>query len=158
MFSSRTVNRDNNILIIPMICIYLSNMPSSYSNRSRSASSIIAIIVICLITSFSLSTVEAQNITNQTTGRPTIDDIISVICDRDAAGKVNSNNISSNTNSTTQTIVDIRCLLREAHNAISEDATNEALQLIDAAENKLLSVIGSNNISSSSSTGNVNIQ
>ena len=133
-------------------------MPSSYSNRSRSASSIIAIIVICIITIFSLNTVQAQNITNQTAGRPTIDDIISVICASDAAGKGNNNDTSSTTNSTTQTAVDIRCLLREARNAIAEDATNEALQLIDAADNKALSIAGSNNMSSSSSTGNVNIQ
>jgi hypothetical protein len=135
-------------------------MPSPYSNRSRSASSIIiAIIAIYIITSFSFSTVEAQNMTNQTAGRPSIDDIISVICASDATGEDN-NNTSSNTNSTTQTTVDIRCLLREARNAIAEDATNEALQLIDAAENKLLSAFGDNNMSSSSSpsTGNVNIQ
>ena len=117
-------------------------------------------IVIYIITSLSLSTVEAQNMTNQTAGRPSIDDIISVICASDAAGKDN-NNISNTTNSTTQTVVDIRCLLREARNAISNDATNEALQLIDEAENKMLSAFGGNNISSSSpssSTGNVNIQ
>ena len=135
-------------------------MPSPYSNRSRSAISIIAIIAIYIITSFSFSTVEAQNMTNQTAGRPTIDDIVSVICASDAAGKGNNNNTSSTTNSTTQTAVDIRCLLREARNAIAEDATNEALQLIDAAEKELLSAFGDNNVSSSSSpsTGNVNIQ
>jgi len=135
-------------------------MPSPYSNRSRSASSIIAIITIYIITSFSFSTVEAQNMTNQTAGRPSIDDIISVICASDATGEDN-NNTSSTTNSTTQTAVDIRCLLREARNAIAEDATNEALQLIDAAEKELLSAFGDNNVSSSSSppsTGNVNIQ
>ena len=135
-------------------------MSPSYSNRSRPASSIIAIIIIYIITSFSLSTVGAQNMTNQTAGRPSIDDIISVICASDAAGKDN-NNISNTTNSTTQTVVDIRCLLREARNAISDDATNEALQLIDEAENKVLSAFGGNNISSSSpssSTGNVKIQ
>lgn len=137
-------------------------MPSPYSNRSRSASSIIAIIAIYIITSFSFSTVEAQNMTNQTAGRPSIDDIISVICASDATGEDNNNNTSSNTNSTTQTAVDIRCLLREARNAIAEDATNEALQLIDAADNKALSIAGGNNMSSlsssSSSTDNVNIQ
>jgi hypothetical protein len=135
-------------------------MPSPYSNRSRSASSIIAIIAIYIITSFSFSTVEAQNMTNQTAGRPSIDDIISVICASDATGEDN-NNTSSTTNSTTQTAVDIRCLLREARNAIAEDATNEALQLIDAAEKELLSAFGDNSVSSSSSppsTGNVNIQ
>jgi hypothetical protein len=136
-------------------------MPSPYSSRSRSASSIIAIIIIYIIMSFSLSTVEAQNMTNQTAGRPSIDDIISVICTSDATGEDNNNNTSSTTNSTTQTVVDIRCLLREARNAISADATNEALQLIDAAENKVLSAFGDNNMSSSSSspsTGNVNTQ
>jgi hypothetical protein len=133
-------------------------MLSSYSNRSRPASSIIAIIVIYIIaSSFSLITVEAQNLTNQTAGRPSIDDIISVICASDTAGKGN-NNITNTTNSTTQAAVDIRCLLREARNAISGDATNEALQLIDAAEDKVLSAFGGNNMSSSSSTGNVNIQ
>ena len=134
-------------------------MPSPYSNRLRSASSIIAIIAIYIITSFSFSTVEAQNMTNQTAGRPSIDDIISVICASDATGEDN-NNTSSTTNSTIQTSVDIRCLLREARNAIAEDATNEALQLIDAAEKELLSAFGDNNMSSSSSpsTGNVNIQ
>ena len=134
-------------------------MPSPYSNRLRSASSIIAIIAIYIITSFSFSAVEAQNMTNQTAGRPSIDDIISVICASDATGEDN-NNTSSTTNSTIQTSVDIRCLLREARNAIAEDATNEALQLIDAAEKELLSAFGDNNMSSSSSpsTGNVNIQ
>jgi hypothetical protein len=84
--------------------------------------------------------------------------ISSLICASDATGEAN-NNTSSTTNSTTQTAVDIRCLLREARNAIAQDATNEALQLIDAAENKLLSAFGDNNMSSSSpSTGNVNIQ
>ena len=133
-------------------------MPSPYSNRLRSASSIIAIIAIYIITSFSFSAVEAQNMTNQTAGRPSIDDIISVICASDATGEDN-NNTSSTTNSTIQTSVDIRCLLREARNAIAEDATNEALQLIDAAEKELLSAFGDNNMSSSSSpsTGNVNI-
>lgn len=133
-------------------------MSPSYSNRSRPASSIIAIIVISIIaSSFSLITVEAQNLTNQTAGRPSIDDIISVICASDTAGKGN-NNITSTTNSTTQAVVDIRCLLREARNAISADATNDALQIIDAAEDKVLSTFGGNNMSSSSSTGNVSIQ
>jgi|SRR5215212_5068185 len=133
-------------------------MLSSYRNRSRPASSVIAIIVIYIIaSSFSLITVEAQNLTNQTAGRPSIDDIISVICASDTAGKGN-NNITNTTNSTTQAAVDIRCLLREARNAISGDATNEALQLIDAADDKVLSAFGGNNMSSSSSTGNVNIQ
>lgn len=132
-------------------------MSPSYSNRSRPASSIIAIIVISIIaSSFSLITVEAQNLTNQTAGRPSIDDIISVICASDTAGKGN-NNITSTTNSTTQAVVDIRCLLREARNAISADATNDALQIIDAAEDKVLSAFGGNNMSSSS-TGNVSIQ
>ena len=132
-------------------------MLPSYSNRSRPASSIIAIIVISIIaSSFSLITVEAQNLTNQTAGRTSIDDIISVICASDTAGKGN-NNITSTTNSTTQAVVDIRCLLREARNAISADATNDALQLIDAAEDKVLSAFGGNNMSSSS-TGNVSIQ
>ena len=94
--------------------------------------------------------------TNQTAGRPSIDDIISVICASDATGEDN-NNTSSTTNSTTQTVVDIRCLLREARNAISADATNDALQIIDAAEDKVLSAFGGNNMSSSS-TGNVSIQ
>jgi hypothetical protein len=54
-------------------------------------------------------------------------------------------------------VVDIRCLLREARNAISDEATNEALQLIDAAEDKVLSAFGGNNMLSSS-IGNVSIQ
>ena len=49
-------------------------------------------------------------------------------------------------------IVEIRCILRDARNAISADAADTAIQLIDEADNKLVSVGVDNNESSSNVT------
>ena len=53
--------------------------------------------------------------------------------------------------STSQAVVEIRCLLREAHNAVSADASDEAIQLINAAESKLSAALGGDNKTSVSS-------
>ena len=48
-----------------------------------------------------------------------------------------ANNTSSANNSESQSVLEIRCILREARNAISADSANTALELIDAADSKL---------------------
>ena len=45
--------------------------------------------------------------------------------------------------SQSQDIVEIRCILRDARNAISADAAKTAIKLIDEADNKLVSSSGS---------------
>jgi hypothetical protein len=151
--SNNNNNNNNNILIILPIIVLIHNM-SLYRNTSRSASSIISLIVIYAIASFSLSTVQAQTVTNQTAGQPSVNDILSEICASNSSG--NSGNITRTANSTTQAVVEIRCLLEEASKAIAGEAVNETLQIIDAAENKVLATFGGNN-TSSSAVGNVNI-
>ena len=83
-----------------------------------------------------LSDIEAQNKTNESSmvQNPTkVDAILSGICA--------SNNGTSNMNdSQSRDIVEIRCILRDARNAISADASDTAIQLIDEADNKLANV------------------
>ena len=97
-----------------------------------------------------LSHIEAQNKTNESSmvQDPTkVDAILSGIC--------TSNNDTSNMNdSQSRDIVEIRCILRDARNAISADAANTAIQLIDEADNKLVSVLGVGNNESSSNVTN----
>jgi hypothetical protein len=87
-----------------------------------------------------LSVTEAQNQTNETEmvrDSTKIDEILSGICA--------SNNTSNMNDSQSRDIVAIRCILREASNAISADAANTAIQLIEEADNKLVSVLGVDN-------------
>jgi hypothetical protein len=97
-----------------------------------------------------LSDIEAQNQTNESrmVQDPTqVDEILSGICA--------SNNDTSNMNdSQSRDIVAIRCILREASNAISADAANTAIQLIEEADNKLVSVLGVDNNGSASNVTN----
>lgn len=105
-----------------------------------SASTGFAFIVISVFISFSVIGIEAQNMTNQTGGQPTTgaQRIISTICAQEASqGGV--------TNTSSQAAVEIRCLLREARNAVSADAADEAIQLINAAESKLSAALGGDN-------------
>ena len=90
-----------------------------------------------------LSDIEAQNQTNESSmvqNPARVDEILSGICA--------SNNNTSNMND----IVEIRCILRDARNAISADAADTAIQLIDEADSKLVSVGVDNNESSSNVT------
>ena len=92
-----------------------------------------------------LSDIEAQNQTNESSmvqNPARVDEILSGICA--------SNNNTSNMND----IVEIRCILRDARNAISADAADTAIQLIDEADNKLVSVLGVGNNESSSNVTN----
>jgi hypothetical protein len=99
-----------------------------------------AFIVISTFMSFSQSGIEAQNMTNETGGQPTTgaQRIISTICAQESSQ-------SGVTNASSQAGVEIRCLLREARNAVSADATDEAIQLINAAESKLSAALGGDN-------------
>jgi hypothetical protein len=111
-----------------------------------SASTGFVFIAISVIISFSITNTEAQNMTNQTGGQqPTTgaERIISTICAQEASKNV--------TDSSSQAIVETRCLLREARNAVSADASDQAIQLINAAESKLSAVLGGNNKTSVSS-------
>jgi hypothetical protein len=95
--------------------------------------------------------IEAQNKTNESSmvqNPARVDEILSGIC-------ASNNNTSSKMNdSQSRDIVEIRCILRDARNAISADAANTAIQLIDEADNKLVSVLGVGNNESSSNVTN----
>jgi hypothetical protein len=97
-----------------------------------------------------LRDIEAQNKTNESSmvQDPTkVDEILSGICA--------ANNDTSNMNdSKSRDIVEIRCILRDARNAISADAANTAIQLINEADNKLVSVLGVGNNGSASNVTN----
>jgi hypothetical protein len=123
-------------------------MSTRFGNKIIIAASTgFAFIVISIFMSFSVTGIEAQNMTNQTGGQqPTTgaQRIISTICAQEASqGGV--------TNTSSQAGVEIRCLLREARNAVSADAADEAIQLINAAESKLSAALGGDNKTSVSS-------
>ena len=91
--------------------------------------------------SFPMIGTEAQNMTNQTRGQQSTtaaDSIISTICAQEAS----KNGV---TNTSSQAVVEIRCLLREARNAVSADASDQAIQLINEAESRLSAALGGSN-------------
>ena len=95
-----------------------------------------------------LSDIEAQNQTNESSmvqNPARVDEILSGIC-------ASNNNTSNMIGSQSQDIVEIRCILRDARNAISADAADTAIQLINEADSKLVSVGVDNNESSSNVT------
>jgi hypothetical protein len=114
----------------------------------------IEIIVILVLMSYIaqwgwLGQIEAQNKTNESSmvqDTTKVDEILSGICA--------SNNTSNMNDSQSRGIVEIRCVLREARNAISTDAANIAIQLIEEADNKLVSVLGVGNNGSASNVTN----
>jgi len=121
-------------------------MSSQFGNKIISASTGFAFIVISIFMSFSMTDTEAQNMTNQTGGQqPTTgaERIISTICAQEAS-EIGVTNTSS------QAVVEIRCLLREARNAVSADASDQAIQLINAAESKLSAALAGGNETSAS--------
>ena len=121
--------------------------------KSESRLYSIGIIVILVLMSYVpqwgwLSHVGAQNKTNESSmvqNPARVDEILSGIC-------ASNNNTSNMIDSQSQDIVEIRCILRDARNAISADAADTAIQLIDEADNKLVSVGVDNNESSSNVT------
>jgi hypothetical protein len=105
----------------------------------------------------SFAIVEAQNNnTNQsTTSQETtrVEEILSDACDSVSAGnETNSANMSQ-----AGSVVEIRCLLREARNAISADSANTAIELVEEADKKLVATFGNatNETGSEGSTSTV---
>jgi hypothetical protein len=89
----------------------------------------------------SFGIVEAQSNTNQSTANQEttrVDEIISDTCSRVASG----NDTSSANMSQSGSVVEIRCILREARNAISADSANTAIELVEAADKKLVATFG----------------
>jgi hypothetical protein len=89
----------------------------------------------------SFGIVEGQNNTNQSTANQEttrVDEIISDTCSRVASG----NDTSSANMSQSGSVVEIRCILREARNAISADSANTAIELVEAADKKLVATFG----------------
>jgi hypothetical protein len=90
----------------------------------------------------SFTIVEAQNnntnqsnMSQETTG---VDEILSDVCNRVAA----DNDTSSANISQSGSVIEIRCILREARNAISAESANTAIELVEAADKKLVATFG----------------
>jgi hypothetical protein len=105
----------------------------------------------------SLGIVDAQNnntnqgVTSQETTR--VEEILTDACDSVSAGnETNSANMSQ-----AGSVVEIRCLLREARNAISADSANTAIELVEEADKKLVATFGNatNETGSEGSTSTV---
>ena len=100
----------------------------------------------------SFGIVEGQgNNTNQSTANQettNVEEILSDACNSAAAG----NDTSSTNRSQAGGVIEIRCILREARNAISADSANTAIELVEAADKKLVATFG-NNTNESGSIG-----
>ena len=85
---------------------------------------------------------EAQvNNTNQSTisqETTRVEEILSDACNSAAAG----NDTSGANMSQSGSVVEIRCILREARNAISAESANTAIELVEAADKKLVATFG----------------
>ena len=116
----------------------------------------VCIVSLLVLASFSLGwvsfgIVEAQNNTNQSTANQDttrVNEIISDTCSRVTSG----NDTGSANTSQSSSVVEIRCILREARNAISADSANTAIELVEAADKKLVATFG-NNTNESGSIG-----
>ena len=116
----------------------------------------VCIVSLLVLASFSLGwgsfgIVEAQNNTNQSTANQDttrVNEIISDTCSRVTSG----NDTSGANTSQSGSVVEIRCILREARNAISADSANTAIELVEAADKKLVAAFG-NNTNESGSIG-----
>jgi hypothetical protein len=106
------------------------------------------IVFLLVLASFSIGwgsfgIAEAQNNTNQSTANQDttrVNEIISDTCSRVASG----NDTGSANTSQSGSVVEIRCILREARNAISADSANTAIELVEAADEKLVATFGNN--------------
>jgi hypothetical protein len=77
-----------------------------------------------------------QSTANQETTR--VEEILSDACNSVSAGnETNSANMSQ-----AGSVVEIRCLLREARNAIAADSANTAIELVEEADKKLVAIFG----------------
>jgi hypothetical protein len=89
----------------------------------------------------SFDIVVAQSNTNQSTanqGTKAVEGIMSDACNAVSTG----NDTSSANMSQAGSVVEIRCLLREARNAISADSANAAIALVEEADKKLVATFG----------------
>jgi hypothetical protein len=89
----------------------------------------------------SFDVVVAQTNTNQSTanqGTTGVEEIMSDACNAVSAG----NDTSGANMSQAGGVVEIRCLLREARNAISADSANTAIALVEEADKKLVATFG----------------
>lgn len=96
---------------------------------------------------------EGQSTNNSTPSAPAqettrVNEILNNVC-----SIVDSGNETASTNSVSQSVVEIRCILRETRNAISNDSANIALELVEAADKKLATAFGN---SGSDSTASLN--
>jgi hypothetical protein len=106
------------------------------------------IVFLLVLASFSLGwgsfgIAQAQDNTNQSTANQDttrVNEIISDTCSRVASG----NDTGSGNTSQSGSVVEIRCILREARNAISADSANTAIELVEAADKKLVATFGNN--------------
>lgn len=116
----------------------------------------VCIVSLLVLAFFSLGwgsfgIVEAQNNTNQSTANQDttrVNEIISDTCSRVTSG----NDTNGANTSQSSSVVEIRCILREARNAISADSANTAIELVEAADKKLVATFG-NNTNESGSIG-----
>jgi hypothetical protein len=103
------------------------------SGRLRFIQSVIVMsfALYLLVGSWPLTSASAQETTR-------VNEILNNIC-----GIVDSGNDTGGpNNSVSQSTVEIRCILRETRNAISNDSANIALELIEAADKKLAADLG----------------
>ena len=113
-------------------------------------------IVFLLVLAFSLGwgsfgIVEAQNNTNQSTANQDTTRVNEIISDTLQQGNSGNDTSGANT-SQSGSVVEIRCILREARNAISADSANTAIELVESADEKLVATFG-NNTNESGSIG-----
>jgi hypothetical protein len=114
------------------------------SGRLRFIQSVIALsFVFYLVVGSWPVLVEGQGADNLTTSAPAqettrVNEILNNIC-----GIVDSaSGTGGPNNSVSQSAVEIRCILRETRNAISNDSANIALELVEAADKKLAADFG----------------
>ena len=108
----------------------------------------VCIVFLLVLASFlpgwgSFGIAQAQNDTNQSTANQDttrVNEIISDTWSRVASG----NDTGSANTSQSSSVVEIRCILREARNAISADSANTAIELVEAADEKLVATFGNN--------------
>ena len=116
----------------------------------------VCIVFLLVLASFSLGwgsfgIAQAQNNTNQSTANQDTTRVNEIISD--TWSRVTSGNDTSSANtSQSGSVVEIRCILREARNAISADSANTAIELVEAADEKLVATFG-NNTNESGSIG-----
>jgi len=100
-----------------------------------------------IFTSTPVTQIEAQNITDLSTGE--MQTTATLICGPDIIGNVNINSSYTVNFSSAEAVIDIRCHLLEARRSIAADAADLAVLQIHEAEETLLAYF---NISSNNSS------